>query len=177
MPILERWRRDVEAAAPRDRSSGLAGTLVAAAGAALAGAAAAFLLDPDRGNARRSQLVDRIAAAARSGRRRGERAARGVGAGASAMVARTSAALRERPERDENDAALASRVESELFSDPSIPKGSLNLNAENGIIVVRGEVADADMRERIETAIRRVPGVWEVNNLVHLPGEPAPTAR
>lgn len=191
MSIFDQWRdqlgssRDKTARSARDarRRAGLVerpnpiGTIAAAIGGAAAGAALALLFDPARGRGRRAQLVDRVRGGIRGGQRRADRTVRGVRARANAVAARSSAAMRQRASDDVNDATLAERVESELFSDQTIPKGALNINAENGIIVVRGELPDAEMRERIETAIRRIPGVWEVNNLTHLPGEPAPTAR
>jgi osmotically-inducible protein OsmY len=143
----------------------------------LTGAVSAMLLDPARGRSRRAQLVDRGRAMLNRSGRRAERMARGVSANATALAARASAALAEPAELDDNSVTLAARVESELFRDPSIPKGALNINAENGIIVIRGELPDGEMRDRIESSVRRIPGVWEVHNLTHLPGEPAPTAR
>jgi osmotically-inducible protein OsmY len=76
-----------------------------------------------------------------------------------------------------NDASLAAKVESELFRDPDLPKGDININVEQGVVVLRGEVADAGTSERLEKSARAIPGVWEVENLLHLPGEPAPTHR
>jgi osmotically-inducible protein OsmY len=76
-----------------------------------------------------------------------------------------------------NDAALAMKVESELFRDLDVPKGSMNVNVEQGVVVLRGEVGDATTREQLERAAREIAGVWAVDNLLHLPGEPAPTHR
>jgi hypothetical protein len=39
---------------------------------------------------------------------------------------------------------------------------------------VHGEVADGAHIDAIEKAIRKVPGVLGVRNLLHLPGTPAP---
>jgi len=142
---------------------------------ALGGAFAAFLLDPQRGKARRAQLRDQAAAAARRVGRRTERAGRLVTSRVSG--ARQALGRRETDASPPNDATLAEKVESELFRDPSIPKGSININAEAGIVVLRGEVGSEDEVKRIESAVRRIPGVWEVRNLLHLPQEPAPTVR
>ena len=180
---LDRARADTASAADARRRAALGetrnpmGGVLLAASAAAGGALAAYLLDPDRGRSRRAQLSDRMRSGLHTSRRRADRLVRGIRANADAMAARSSAAMRERPPLDENDATLTERVESELFRDPAIPKGDLNINAEHGIVVVRGELPDEATRERIETAIRRIPGVWEVKNLTHLRGEPAPTAR
>lgn len=142
---------------------------------AAAGAVAAFLLDPVRGRARRAQLVDRAGAIARDAGESLEHGARQI----SATVEGKAAALRASGggEPMPNDASLAMKVETELFRDPDIPKGNININVEQGIVVLRGEVADAAMSERLEKAARAIPGVWEVENLLHLPGQPAPTHR
>lgn len=142
---------------------------------AAAGAAAAFLLDPVRGAARRAQLADRTTAWWRD-------VSVGIGRGSrylGSTVEGKAQALRHggQGEPMPNDASLAMKVESELFRDPDVPKGDININVEQGVVVLRGEVGDAAMSERLEKAARAVPGVWEVENLLHLPGEPAPTHR
>ncbi|MGH2500545.1 MAG: BON domain-containing protein, partial [Candidatus Limnocylindria bacterium] len=73
-----------------------------------------------------------------------------------------------------NDATLARKVESELFRDASVPKGSLSVNAENGTVVLRGEVGRPEDIEEIERRVRSIGGVAAVHNLLHLPGTPAP---
>ena len=62
-----------------------------------------------------------------------------------------------------------------MFRAPDAPKGDVNVNAENGVVYLRGEVPDAEARDRLETEARRVVGVGDVVSLLHLPGEPAPT--
>jgi gas vesicle protein len=156
------------------RTSRWSALLIGVVGAA-AGAASLYLLDPDRGKRRRAMLRDQGAAVVR-------RTGRGTGRGArmvGSLVGGKMAAFQHGGENDvmPNDAALAQKVESELFRDAAIPKGSINVNAEQGVVVLRGEVSDAEQREQLELAVRRIPGVWEVNNMLHLPGEPAPTAR
>jgi gas vesicle protein len=187
--LMSRWQHGVDdARAAGEKAAGevrtrIAGRpergpwgslLIGALGAA-AGAATLYLLDPDRGRRRRNELRDRGTALAR---RAGREAARGTRMAGSLLGGKLEA-LKHGGENDlmPNDAALSKKVESELFRDASIPKGSINVNAEQGVVVLRGEVDDADLRERIEVAARRIPGVWEVRNLLHLPGEPAPTGR
>jgi osmotically-inducible protein OsmY len=148
--------------------------LSALLGAAL-GAAAALLLDPDRGHSRRVRLADQAGALARRTRRNVVRQrrlimARAVG-GISALRARGQ------PSSPANDATLKERIESELLRDKAIPKGAININAEQGIVVLRGEVPDAAMRATLEERAAGIRGVWYVENLLHLPGEPAPSVR
>jgi len=146
---------------------------IGAIGAAI-GAAIAFLLDPQRGRARRAQLVDRGAALMRDAGREIDRGARRV---TSTVEGKVAAIGRGNGAPLPNDASLAMKVESELFRDPDVPKGSININVEQGVVVLRGEVPDTSLGERLEHEARAIPGVWEVENLLHLPGEPAPAQR
>lgn len=132
-----------------------------------------YLLDPDRGRARRARYMSQAGALARDTRRGIERGQRMV---TSTIEGKTEALTRGHGgDVMPNDAALADKVETELFRDPNVPKGAMNINVEQGIVVLRGEVPDPEMREKLEHQARKIPGVWEVENLLHLPGEPAPT--
>jgi osmotically-inducible protein OsmY len=148
--------------------------LTALLGAAL-GAAAAMLLDPDRGHSRRVRLADQAGALARRTRRSVDRQRRLVLSRAAGSIAALRA--RGRASSPANDATLKERIESELLRDRAIPKGAININAEQGIVVLRGEVPDAAMRAKLEERAAAIRGVWYVENLLHLPGEPAPTLR
>ena len=75
---------------------------------------------------------------------------------------------------DLNDPALARKVESEIFRDAEAPKGAVSVSVENGVVFLRGEVADSDQVEKLAAEARQVEGVREVQNLLHKPGEPAP---
>jgi osmotically-inducible protein OsmY len=74
---------------------------------------------------------------------------------------------------DVDDLTLTDRVMSEVFGDEDIPKGSIDVNAEHGVIVLRGEVPTPQMIESVESRVRRVSGVRDVRNLLHLPKTPA----
>jgi osmotically-inducible protein OsmY len=73
-----------------------------------------------------------------------------------------------------NDPALAQKVESEVFRGEEIPKDKVSVNAEYGVIYLRGEVPSRDVMDQLITRARAVDGVRAVENLTHLPGEPAP---
>jgi osmotically-inducible protein OsmY len=74
-----------------------------------------------------------------------------------------------------NDPALVRKVESEVFRDDSLPKGSISVNAEYGVVYFRGEVPSQELMEELTKRARGVDGVRAVENLTHLPGEPAQT--
>jgi osmotically-inducible protein OsmY len=75
-----------------------------------------------------------------------------------------------------NDPALARKVESEVFRDDELPKGQVSVNAEYGVIYLRGEVPSQEAMDELTTRVRAVDGVRAVENLTHLPGEPAKTS-
>jgi osmotically-inducible protein OsmY len=89
----------------------------------------------------------------------------------------TPGAGREPAEERLNDPALARKVESEIFRDDAMPKGKISVNAEYGVIYLRGEVPDQETKEELATRTRAVDGVRAVENLTHLPGESAPAAK
>jgi osmotically-inducible protein OsmY len=86
----------------------------------------------------------------------------------------TPGAGREPAEERLNDPALAQKVESEVFRGEEIPKEKVSVNAEYGVIYLRGEVPSRDVMDQLITRARAVDGVRAVENLTHLPGEPAP---
>lgn len=168
MGVMDR-RRSNDRTAGRTTSLGQK-VAVGLAGGGI-GALVAFLADPQRGRARRARLLDQGGATVR---RAGRRAGRAVHALRSTVEGKLEALTNEGTRvAPSDDVTLRDRAESQLFRDPAVPKGSINISAERGIIVLRGEVPDAEMRERLGREAEGVEGVWSVHNLLHLPGEPA----
>jgi hypothetical protein len=143
----------------------MAGIPLVAAIAAVVGALAAYFLDPDRGRSRRAQTRDRLAGMTR---RAGERLARtsryvtATAEGKARALTHSGNGSGEAP----NDAVLAHRVESELFRDPTVPKGRLNINAEHGVVYLRGVTDNPDQIRALEDQTRRIDGVRDVRNLL-----------
>jgi hypothetical protein len=153
----------------------MAGIPFVAAIAAAVGALAAYFLDPDRGRSRRAQTRDRLAGMTR---RAGERLARtsryvtATAEGKARALTHSGNGSSEAP----NDAVLAHRVESELFRDPTVPKGRLNINAEHGVVYLRGVTDTPDQIRALEDQTRRIDGVRDVRNLLKTAeGTPAKT--
>jgi BON domain len=63
------------------------------------------------------------------------------------------------------------------YSDRTVPKGQISINADRGIVVLRGELDDSQQIRHIENAARKICGVRDVENLLHKPGVPAPPSR
>ena len=137
------------------------------------GALGMYFFDPQRGTRRRHVLRDRVTSMPRRLRRRLARKAGLVRARSGALAAKTIH-LRER-RKEWTDETLADKVRSEVFRDPALPKGAVNLNVEEGRVVLRGEVAEPALVEELERRVRAVVGVREVENLLHPPGADAPS--
>jgi osmotically-inducible protein OsmY len=134
------------------------------------GAAFAYFFDPQNGKRRRKMASDRLAGLSR---RHGKRLAR-AGASEARGLKQEAAYMSEEEKSQPDDVTLARKVESEIFRDPDVPKGKIDVNAENGKVVLRGEADSAEMIEELVGRARSVQGVQEVESLLHTPGEPAP---
>jgi osmotically-inducible protein OsmY len=143
------------------------------AGAAV-GAAAAFFLDPQGGARRRSTTRDKALATAKSTAQ--EAAATAKHAANVAQGAAATATPGTGGAESLDDVTLARKVESEIFRSPEAPKGDVSVNAENGVVFLRGKVADQAWIDRLGTDAGRVEGVKAVRNLLHRPGTEAPPA-
>lgn len=143
-------------------------------GAVAAGATAAYYLDPDRGRSRRATTRDRIAGGVRRVTRRGERLKRRVESDAQGFMERVRHADDSPPP---NDVTLAHKVESEILGRPDVPKGSINVDATQGVVALRGTVKDPDLIDDLEKQVATISGVRAVENLLHMPGTPAPNKR
>jgi hypothetical protein len=85
--------------------------------------------------------------------------------------------LRRAPVPELDDATLAHKVESVLFRDRHVPKGRISVNAERGAVFLRGELESQDLIQELEQAVRAIAGIRSVENLLHVPGTPAPHPR
>jgi osmotically-inducible protein OsmY len=138
------------------------------------GAALTYFFDPQQGRRRRAMAKDRVTAFFRQRARKAEQ----VGQGASAQVeglVEKAPHLEEEPKPQPDDVTLARKVETEIFRDAEVPKGQINVNAENGTIYLRGEVEKPELIQDLEERTRKVQGVQDVENLLHVPGAEAPT--
>jgi BON domain len=139
-----------------------------ATAAGTAGALGALLLDPRSGRRRRRRIKDRGLALARRGVRapgRGGRLLR------SRLAGKVAAATHRRDRTtDYDDVTLAHKVETKLGRYATVPKGQFNVDACDGVVTLRGEIADPDTIAEIVAHVRDVQGVHGIANLLHLPG-------
>jgi osmotically-inducible protein OsmY len=137
-----------------------------------AGALAALYLDPANGKRRRHTLRDRTRGLVRRSGRKTVRLARSATAGAYGTVQKAKH-LHQVP-KDYDDATLKAKVETELFRPEGAPKGRVNVNAQNGVVQLRGELDSRDLIDELVQRARKIQGVRDVENLLHLTGEQAP---
>jgi osmotically-inducible protein OsmY len=137
------------------------------------GALLAYFFDPDNGRRRRALARDRVPAFFRGMSQKAERTGKAVAAEAEG-VKQKATHLKEEEKPQPDDVTLARKVETEIFRDADVPKGQINVNAENGKIVLRGEVEKPELIKDLEKKTKKVQGVTEVENLLHTPGSPAP---
>lgn len=134
-----------------------------------AGAAVAYLFDPDRGRGRRARLRDRVLGMGNAAGRDAQRMNRAMTSDVSGWARRVENAVTPTGPRIYDDATLKAKVESELFSDPGLPKGRINVSVEGGTVVLRGTVDRVQEIRRIRDRVARMDGVMAVDSLLHAP--------
>jgi osmotically-inducible protein OsmY len=122
--------------------------LVVAGTGTVAAVAAAFFLHPRRGARRRA-------------------AVRRESANVAALVGSVIEAPRRSDERG-SDAQLATDARLSLKVAFGEPADELTVKARRGVVTLRGEVADIDDIARYDAAVRSIPGVLDVDNLLRL---------
>src|SRR5687768_11760081 len=140
---------------------------------AILGGGMAWLFDPVNGRRRRALARDRALATVRRTGRRTERLGRHVAADAYGLKQKVTH-LQEEP-KEYDDATLKSKVETELFRPADVPKGQIDVNAQNGVVQLRGEVDSPELIDQLVERARKIQGVKDVESLLHLPGAEAPT--
>ena len=135
--------------------------------AAMGGAALTYFLDPQSGRRRRHQTRDQLLSLARQGTKRARKLVHHASADAAGTARRAAHALRKPEDVELDDATLVDKVESIVFRKHDVPKGQININAENGVVFLRGQVEDPGLVETLETRVRKVRGVKDVENLLH----------
>jgi osmotically-inducible protein OsmY len=140
---------------------------------AAAGYAAGYFLDPSSGTRRRHQTRDQALSKARHGKREATRQAAYAAGRAQGVVHKVTPSHPSGEPAD--DVTLAHKVETEIFRAHDAPKGRVSVNAENGVVFLRGELDDPQWIARLGEDAARVSGVAAVRNLLHTPATPAPT--
>ena len=147
--------------------------LFVGAGTAL-GLAIGWLMDPRRRGDHKN-AAQHAAATMRHGAHEAAGRAQDAANRAQGAAAQATTPLREVAKDQPDDVTLARKVETEIFREADAPKGSVDVNAENGVVYLRGEVDSSDAIAQLVRKAEKVRGVRAVQSLLHLPGTPAPT--
>lgn len=124
------------------------------------GAAAMYYLDPQRGMARRTQVKDQTGGKIRSARRDLEVTRRDLRNRARGAAAELRGRLRHEQIEDDQ---LEERVRAELGHHVSSSLRRVEINAQNGRVMLSGEI-DADDHDEAIDAARHVRGVHDVED-------------
>ena len=73
-----------------------------------------------------------------------------------------------------DDVTVARKVESIIFRDVEVDKGTVDVNVAEGVLWLRGEVPTPDLIDELEARANRITEVRRVENLLHLPPTSAP---
>ena len=133
-----------------------------------AGAAAEYFLDPESGRRRRHLAHDRSLAMLRRRSREAVRRGKyleGVAEGLAHRAAHTVPV--GTPKEQPDDATLAQKVESIALRAAHTPKGHVSVNAERGVVYLRGQLDSTEQIEALVHATGEVEGVKGVKNLLH----------
>ena len=135
------------------------------------GAALAYFFDPESGRRRRNVTKDQATAKVRRTTEAVQDKASYVG-GKVEGVTHTVRSPGGEPPPD--DKTLADKIKSELLGGDRYPGHQVLVDAADGVVALRGEVQHPEDINELESEVRKVPGVRDVENLLHLPGTPPP---
>jgi osmotically-inducible protein OsmY len=111
-----------------------------------------------------------FAIARRANARRLQAAKIAADAAAVAADQDRAAARHERRRAELDDRTLTDRVKSEIFRPADSPKGDVVVDSENGVVHLRGSVANAELRDRLVGDATAVDGVQRVEDLLNVRG-------
>ena len=85
-------------------------------------------------------------------------------------VALTTVAGCSKPLQPKADSALTDQVKSALAKEQDLKATKLEVDANSGVVVLKGRVADDKTKQRIEEVAKAVPGVtWVQSQLAVIP--------
>jgi osmotically-inducible protein OsmY len=139
---------------------------------AFVGAALTYLFDPAAGKGRRARLRDQAGSELRRARWRGEKLRRH----ASNVIEGKMHQLpgQREPDRPMDDATIAQRIRSEVLGRPALDAREIIVDVNAGVARLRGQLDDREQIQSIVEQTKEIPGVLDVESLIHLAGMPAP---
>jgi CBS domain-containing protein len=74
----------------------------------------------------------------------------------------------EIPAAQVDDRVIRDRIIEEIEKQPWAPQGALDVNVRNGVVELRGTLADESVRRAVRVAAENVPGVQEVKDDIQI---------
>src|SRR4051794_9368361 len=121
-----------------------------------------------------NNLIEKSTSIVRHAAGRAERFTRHAGGVAEGLRHRVTGST---PKPGMDDITLTRKVETVVFRPERAPKGSIDVNTVDGVVFLRGQVKNAAQIKAIEAAVRAVPEVRDVENLLHQRKTPARGAK
>ena len=142
----------------------------------IVGAVARHFTDPELGRTRRVKAKDMAAARVRRPLRKAADTAQKKATMAEDRAAGMAheATTSQADQQPEDDRALVDKVRSEALGGEDWRPYTINVNALDGVVTLRGQVDSSVKIEQAIKAVQGVAGVRSVESYLHLPGEEPP---
>lgn len=137
------------------------------ASAFVAGAGAAYLLDPARGKRRRHVLRDRTFRLVTRTRRLSGKKARFTLGRLRGIAARARTVVRGRDVATD-DRTVEQRIRSSVLRHVGVKGSDVEIRVERGIVTLRGEIEGRIPAEDLIRRVREVPGVEDVTAMLRV---------
>jgi hypothetical protein len=133
----------------------------------LAGAGAAYLLDPAHGKRRRRVARDRgLRTLRRVGRLAGKKSRFALGH-LRGLVARTRHVVLPRRVATD-DWTVEQRIRSDALREAGVTAKDVDVHVRRGVVTLRGEVGGRTVADDLIARVRKVPGVVDVAAMLHV---------
>ena len=130
-----------------------------------------YFLDPRSGRGRRARTKDQLLARTRRTTRQAQEKVSYAG---DRLEGVAHSVIQSDGEAPDDDKTLADKVKSEVLGGSEFEGHQVVVDAVDGVVTLRGELQRPEQINDLEAAVRKVAGVHEVENFVHLPATPAP---
>jgi osmotically-inducible protein OsmY len=133
--------------------------------------AVVYFFDPRSGRGRRTRTKDQVQAKLRRTAQQAEQTASHVGNKAEGVARTVASPTGQAPD---DDKTLVDKIKSEVLGGTDFAGHDVVVDAVDGVVTLRGQVERPEHIEELTSAVQKVPGVNQVENYLHLPGESPP---
>ncbi len=138
------------------------------------GGAVVYFLDPRSGQGRRSRAKDQIQAQLGGTAEQAGGAVLQTDSAGQRGESFAGTAAKPSGEPPDDDKTLVDKIKSEVLGRTDYVGHDVVVDAADGVVTLRGQLARPDQIDDLAAAVGAVPGVSQVENYLHLPDTPAP---